>query len=110
MLMMTPPPCPPPRVGVSKEEWDGIIAGPLNGTVVDELMVVSTARRKDDVNTCAGGWRRWLSSWFPQWLNDIVWGIVKEKDEVSMMLARRRIHYNEKREVRHVTDCFHMDQ
>jgi hypothetical protein len=92
-------------VGVVKaEEWGGIIAA-LDDQVVDELMVVSTASRKDD-----GGWRRWLSSWFPRWLNDIVWGIMKEKDEVSMMLARRRIHNNEKREVRHVTDCFQVDR
>jgi len=48
--------------GVKEEEWDGTIAV-LNDNVVDELMVVSTARRKDDdVNTCAGGWWRWLSS------------------------------------------------
>ena len=48
--------------GVKEEEWDGMIAV-LNDNVVDELMVVSTARRKDDdVNTCAGGWWRWLSS------------------------------------------------
>lgn len=53
----------PVLVGVVKEEeWDGMLAV-LYDNVVDELMVVSTARRKDDdVNTCAGGWRRWLSS------------------------------------------------
>ena len=58
-MLSTPPPSPPPRVGVVKEEeWDV-----LNDHVVDELMVVSTARCKDDdVNACAGGWRRWLSS------------------------------------------------
>jgi hypothetical protein len=40
-------------VGVVKaEEWGGIIAA-LDDQVVDELMVVSTAGRKDD-----GGWRR----------------------------------------------------
>ena len=62
-MLSTPPPSPPPRVGVVKEEeWVGMIAV-LNDHVVDELMVVSTARRKDDdVNACAGGWRRWLSS------------------------------------------------
>jgi len=62
-MLSTPPPSPPPRVGVEKEEeWDGMLAV-LNDHVVDELMVVSTARPKDDgVNACAGGWRRWLSS------------------------------------------------
>lgn len=62
-------------VGVVKEEeWDGIIAA-LDDQVVDELMVVSTARRKDD-----DGWRRWLSSWFPPLMNDIVWGVKKKDD------------------------------
>jgi len=51
-MLSTPPPSPPPRVGVVKEEeWDGMFAV-LNDHVVDELMVVSTARRKG----------RWLSS------------------------------------------------
>jgi len=51
-MLSTPPPSPPPRVGVEKEEeWDGMFAV-LNDHVVDELMVVSTARRKG----------RWLSS------------------------------------------------
>jgi hypothetical protein len=65
-------------VGVIKEEEkDGATA--LMYDLVDGLMVVTTERagRKDVNNTCAGGWWRWLSSSFPWWLNDIVWGIIK---------------------------------
>jgi hypothetical protein len=65
-----------------EEEWNGMTAV-LDDQAVDELLLVTTAREDDVKTMCAGGWRRWLSSWIPWWLNDMLSGVL-------IKLARRR--------------------